>query len=96
MDPAVLCRYVQLPINARMREAWEDRWQTVDVDGVATPKTLMEAAARLGVGVFASAPLQEGSLLKDTALQVGHPHPKGLDKCDCARVEWWHNGALGV
>lgn len=74
----MLRRYVQLPINARMREAWEARWQTVDVDGVATQKTFMEAAARLGVGVFASAPLQEGSLLKDAALQVCHARCRQL------------------
>ncbi len=30
----------------------------------------MEAAARLGVGVFASAPLLEGQLLQDSDLQV--------------------------
>ncbi|CAL8464817.1 g4352 [Coccomyxa elongata] len=63
-------RYVQLPINARMREAWEQEWQAVEVDGQTQKKTFMEAAARLGVGVFASAPLLEGELLKDEALRV--------------------------
>ena len=32
--------------------------------------SLMEAAARLGVGVFASGPLQEGQLLGDRQLRV--------------------------
>jgi hypothetical protein len=65
-----LCRYVQLPINAQMREAWERSWQKVDVEGSAQNKTFMEAAARLGVGVFASAPLLEGKLLQDSQLKV--------------------------
>ncbi len=68
-------RYVQLPINARMREAWEQEWQAVDVDGKTQKKTFMAAAARLGVGVFASAPLLEGELLKDEALRVSHHLP---------------------
>lgn len=65
-------RYVQLPINARMREAWEQRWQTVEFQERTGPqkRTFMEAAARLGVGVFASAPLLEGQLLQDSDLQV--------------------------
>ncbi|KAK9862643.1 hypothetical protein WJX84_010934 [Apatococcus fuscideae] len=75
-------RYVQLPINAAMPEAWRERWQsmptrTLHDDGrldVATAVetvmgSLMEAAARLGVGVFASGPLQEGQLLGDRHLQ---------------------------
>ncbi len=61
---------MQLPINARLREAWEQRWQAVEVEGTAQNKTFMEAAARLGVGVFASAPLQEGQLLQDSQLRV--------------------------
>ncbi|KAK9917236.1 hypothetical protein WJX75_002180 [Coccomyxa subellipsoidea] len=63
-------RYVQLPINAQMREAWERSWQKVDVEGSAQNKTFMEAAARLGVGVFASAPLLEGKLLQDSQLKA--------------------------
>lgn len=42
----------------------------MDVEGSALNKTFMEAAARLGVGVFASAPLQEGKLLQDSHLKV--------------------------
>jgi hypothetical protein len=53
-----------------MREAWEPKWQTVDADGAAVQKTFVEAAARLGVGIVASAPLQEGILLQDADLQV--------------------------
>ena len=64
------CRYVQLPINAAMTEAWEQSFQTVKVDGAVHKLTFMQAAARLGVGVFASASLREGALLQDTALEV--------------------------
>ena len=76
-------RYVQLPINAAMPEAWKEKWQSMPApalrdDGrldAATPEgtvmgSLMEAAARLGVGIFASGPLQEGQLLGDRHLQV--------------------------
>ena len=64
------CRYVQLPINAAMPEAWEQSFQTVEIDGAVQKLTFMQAAARLGVGVFASASLREGALLQDTALEV--------------------------
>ena len=53
-----------------MREAWEEKWQTVEFDGVTKQMTFMEAAARLGVGVFASGPLLEGTLLEDPKLMV--------------------------
>lgn len=65
-----MCRYVQLPINAGMTEAWEQRYQVVEVDGTAKPLTFMQAAAQMGVGVFASAALREGALLQDTSLEV--------------------------
>ena len=65
-----LRRYVQLPINAGMREAWEQHYQVIDVNGTAKRLTFMQAAARLGVGVFASAALREGALLQDTSLEV--------------------------
>ena len=55
-----------------MRESWEQRYQVVEVDGTAKQLTFMQAAARLGVGVFASAALREGALLQDTSLEV-HP-----------------------
>lgn len=92
-------RYVQMPINARMREAWEDRWQTVDIEGVVTVKTFMEAAARLGVGVFASAPLQEGALLKDKALQVSLlqcPYFSSATGSDSSRCIVMHRHILRV
>ncbi|CAD7696553.1 unnamed protein product [Ostreobium quekettii] len=53
-------RYIQLPISLTMDEAWSQSWQTVN----GRSASLMEAAAELGVGVFASGPLQEGDLLK--------------------------------
>ena len=68
-----ICRYVQLPINAGMTEAWEQRWQTVKTEDTVRQLSFMQAAARLGVGVFASAALQEGSLLQDSALEVIAP-----------------------
>lgn len=70
----MLCRYVQLPINVAMREAWVQKWQTVELEeGGSRNMTFVEAAARLGVGVFASGPLLEGTLLKDAALKVLGP-----------------------
>ncbi len=66
---------MQLPINAGMREAWEERWQSVEADGGGAKQvSFMEAAARLGVGVFASGPLLEGALLQDDTLMVSPFH----------------------
>lgn len=53
-----------------MTEAWEQHLQTVEVEGIVQQLTFMQAAARLGIGVFASAALREGALLEDTALEV--------------------------
>ena len=66
-----------------MLEAWKDAWQamptqtlhddgSVDEGAAEGPGmgSLMDAAARLGVGVFASGPLQEGQLVGDRQLQV--------------------------
>ena len=53
-----------------MRKAWKGTWQTME------QLWFREAAARLGVGVFASGPLLEGTLLNDAALQV--PPPSSL------------------
>jgi hypothetical protein len=63
-----------------MREAWERNWQAVRAapsDTVSEPGrrpeiTLLRAAAKLGVGVFASGPLQEGQLLQEPHLKVAH------------------------
>ena len=66
--------YIQLPINAGMREAWQQPWQAIRPAGQpgGAPASLkvpaVEAAARLGLGVFASGPLGEGSLLRDEKL----------------------------
>lgn len=81
-------RYVQLPINAGMREGWEQPWQAIRPEGqpagaaASLKLPAVEAAARLGLGVFASGPLGEGSLLEDKKLLVlrssskpsQHPH----------------------
>ena len=67
----VACRYIQLPINVQMPEAWQQPWQPVPVPGAPHEMVpLMEAAARQQVGVFGSGPLQEGSLLQGSALLV--------------------------
>lgn len=66
-------RYIQLPINAGMLEAVRRPWQVVhDDSGRTRSLTLLEAAAELGVGVFASGPLGEGGLLTDEAVKVGN------------------------
>jgi len=74
---ACCLRYVQLPINVAMREAWQQPWQALAprpaAPGAAgTPQwlPLTAAAARLGVGVMASGPLSEAALLKDTNTMV--------------------------
>ena len=72
----MLGRYIQLPINAAMREAWQPSWQSVRAPGASADEpaslklAVTEAAAQLGLGVFASGPLGEGSLLSDRQLLV--------------------------
>ncbi|KAK9821777.1 hypothetical protein WJX81_000061 [Elliptochloris bilobata] len=63
-------RYVQLPVSAAMPEAWQGAWQKVGAGSDAQWLTLLKAAARLGVNVFASAPLAEGSLLRNETLKA--------------------------
>jgi len=46
-----------------------------DDSGRTRSLTLLEAAAELGVGVFASGPLGEGGLLSDQAVKVPPPPP---------------------
>lgn len=70
---------MQLPVNMRMPEAWKEDWQPVPQIPASNNNvkmgTLLEAAAHMGVGVFASGPLQEGELVKDEKLQVGQSCP---------------------
>ena len=55
-----------------MLEAIRKKWQVVlDDSGGSRSLTILEAAAELGVGVFASGPLGEGGLLSDLAIKVG-------------------------
>ena len=70
-----VARYVQLPVNVGMPEAWRDAWQVLPAKVGAQEQmgTLLEAAGQLGVGVFASGPLQEGQLVQDGTLQVCAP-----------------------
>ncbi|DBB14762.1 TPA: hypothetical protein ACH3X3_004374 [Trebouxia sp. C0006] len=70
-------RYVQLPINVAMPEAWQDNWQAMPIamplpDAEVVTESmgsLVEAAGKLQVGIFASGPLQEAALLQNAALQ---------------------------
>lgn len=57
-------RFVQLPFNLAMNEALTERNQRIADE----PLTMFEAARRLGVGVFTSAPLAQGRLLGDARL----------------------------
>jgi aryl-alcohol dehydrogenase-like predicted oxidoreductase len=67
-------RAIMLPINTAMREAFEQKWQTV---GDQKEKfTFLEAAKRLGIAVFVSGPLAQARLLQDETLQ------KELDACE--------------
>jgi aryl-alcohol dehydrogenase-like predicted oxidoreductase len=59
-------RAIQLPANVGMPEAWEAKWQEVGGEAM----TAVEAAARLGLAVFTSAPLKERALLRDRALEA--------------------------
>ncbi|MFX0092348.1 MAG: aldo/keto reductase [Candidatus Hodarchaeota archaeon] len=51
-------RFIQLPINLAMPEAFTEKWQTVNRMNV----TLLEAASQLGIRAFASAPLLQTKL----------------------------------
>ncbi|HYR04003.1 MAG TPA: aldo/keto reductase [Nitrososphaerales archaeon] len=55
-------RFVQLPFNVAMNEALTQRSQRIADE----PLTAFEAAKRLGVGVFTSAPLSQARLLNHT------------------------------
>jgi len=68
-------RFVQLPINAQMPEAWVEPWQSV----AGSNCTLMEAASRLHVAVVGSGPLGEAGLIKDFESRL--PHVKSLAEC---------------
>lgn len=90
---SVICRYVQLPVNAAMAEAWMEPWQPVSSSHEATPtlRTFMEAAGLLRVGVFGSGPLQEAALLQQPALQVGALQQ--LFPFASVLVDWLHASA---
>ncbi|HVC27641.1 MAG TPA: aldo/keto reductase [Nitrososphaerales archaeon] len=57
-------RFLQLPFNVAMNEALTQRNQRIADE----PLTTFEAARRLGVGVFTSAPLSQGRLLSHTRM----------------------------
>ncbi|KAL4534585.1 hypothetical protein Ndes2437A_g05357 [Nannochloris sp. 'desiccata'] len=67
-------RAIMLPVNTGMREAFLEKWQTVE-NGKENV-TLLEAAKKLGVAVFCSGPLAESRLLQDEVLL------KNLDACE--------------
>ena len=68
---ALPCRFIQLPVNLGMPEAWQGSGHTwssqADALGGSGNGSVMAAAARMGVGVFGSAPLQEGQLLQHSS-----------------------------
>ena len=66
----LLGRYIQLPINAGMLEAVLEPWQVIATEAGSRSMSLLKAASELGVGVFASGPLGEGSLLQNKRVQV--------------------------
>ena len=55
-------RFLQLPFNMAMNEALTQKNQRI----AGEPLTTFEAATRLGLGVFTSAPLSQGRLLNHT------------------------------
>src|SRR5581483_9423010 len=57
-------RFIQMPYNASFLEAYSLRNQEIAGKGLCTP---LEAAGRLGLGVFASVPLMQGRLLPQSA-----------------------------
>eukprot|EP01025_Chloroclados_australasicus_P034164 TRINITY_DN3499_c0_g1_i1.p1 TRINITY_DN3499_c0_g1~~TRINITY_DN3499_c0_g1_i1.p1 ORF type:complete len:474 (+),score=28.71 TRINITY_DN3499_c0_g1_i1:84-1505(+) len=59
-------RYIQVPINIGMPEAWKERWQIM---ANQTYSNLLWVAAQNNVGVFTSGPLGEGSLIKDQTIE---------------------------
>jgi aryl-alcohol dehydrogenase-like predicted oxidoreductase len=61
-------RFVQLPFNMVMHEALTQKNQEVDGETVS----FLEAAKRLGIGVFTSVPLLQGRLLNDAIPKFGN------------------------
>lgn len=63
-----------------MREAWREPWQPLEprglqqgaqsAEGQTQMLPLTAVAARLGIGVFASGPLSQAGLLRDSGLMV--------------------------
>ena len=66
----IICRYVQLPINAGMLEAVTEPWQLIVTEAGTRKMTFVKAASELGVGVFASGPFGEGQLFRDSKIKV--------------------------
>ncbi|MCS4538069.1 MAG: aldo/keto reductase [Thaumarchaeota archaeon] len=65
-------KFIQLPFNLGMKEAFMLRNQNVDGEMLST----LEAAKKLGLGVFTSVPLLQGRLLNPRTL----PNIEGIDK----------------
>lgn len=66
--------FVQLPINMAMDEALREKNQRLGGKSM----TFMEAARRLGVGVFSSVPLLQGQLLRSSLPDVDDIGPPAL------------------
>jgi len=65
-------KFIQLPFNLAMREAFTLKNQNVNGEMLST----LEAAKRLGIGVFTSVPLLQGRLLDPRML----PNIEGIDE----------------
>ena len=57
-----------------MMEAAQRPWQPVTSGDETRQYTVLQAAAELGVGVFASGPLGESTLLTDSSVLVSLAH----------------------
>ncbi len=57
-------RFIQLPFNLYYDQALLGKTQTLGIDSMS----VLEAAARLGIGVFTSVPLMQGRLLQPGAM----------------------------
>ena len=60
-------RYVQLPVNAIMREAAQEKWHTI-VDNSDSPLTFLSAAQSLGITVMSSRSINGGKSTKKSLL----------------------------
>jgi len=82
-------RYIQLPVSIVSPEAWTEPWQPYGPDWwdpargpQARKGTILEVAARMGVGVFGISPLEEGRLLSQQRLMERLKEVSELSECE--------------